>query len=975
VFVGADDARKNESGLLEAFAQLPGELRRRHPLHLVGQRSPETELRNLRLRRRLGLQDSEVVLTGRLTDDELAALYRRSRVVVMPSFAEGLGLPVLEAWAFGTPVVASDRSSLPELVTDQEARFDPSDSRSMARVLGRVLTDDEWWGRLRGTGTARATMLGWDDTAERVVTALHGAVERRRQIRGQGGGRRSLALVTPWRPQVTGVARHAEVMHDALSRHYDVTVVTLPTASRASGVRFLPPDAFLDRAGSFDRVLYEVGNSPFHDFMVPLLRQVPGVVALHDARLDAWLRYSLGPDSDALGALAYREGGIRAWRQGELAGVEIVRSSLGLLVHSERAAAMLTGHSSAIPASLVRVAPMVDLSGARPSRADARRRLGLRPDDVLIATFGRVHPAKRTREVLEAAGRVARTRPHVRVAAVGADADDAYTGDLREEARRTGATVTGDVPPDAYAAWVAASDIAVQLRADDNGETSAALIEAMAGGACVVAEDIGSLGETLGTAGVLVPSPPGVGELSEVLAALVDDPQLRARLGSDAARRVEGRHDVRRAADVYCEVIEEHYRRRDPRSLVEAVGAATVGPERRQAALRAAAANRRDRSGNRLVLDVSELLESHDVTGIQRVELRLAQHLPDVWPGRLLHADATATGLRETLAVAARTCRRQAPVDWPLGRLAGSPGDWLLSGRFFPDADAWEQQLAAWRATGGRVAHVVYDLLPITDPQWFPPSTVDYFPRYLDVVLRHSDVVLSISQATQDALVRRLGTHPPPRRRPPRLARVRLGADLATAPPAAGHDSSVLGAETLPTVLMVGTVEPRKGHRDVVAAFRTLWGTGARVRLVVVGRPGWGTAELHRDLERAARDEPLLEWRRDVDDAELCRLYQHADLLLAASEGEGFGIPLMEAAHFGLPVLARDIAVFREVMGDAAAYFTDGSPAGLAKAIESVLREPLPRTTGLGAVSWETTAQDVVAALRAAGSRGAAWVP
>ncbi len=972
VFVGADDPRKNEANLLAAYAALPAALRREHPLSLVGSRSPESELRLARTRRGLGLGDGEVVLTGRLGDADLAALYGRTRVVAMPSYGEGLGLPVLEAWAFGTPVVASDRTALPEVMGRADAMVDPDDVPAMAAALSAVLSDDDRWAELRAHLLERRGTFSWDRTAGLLVAAVADRLGPASATTGTATDakpvtRPRLALVTPWHPQMSGIARHSEVMAGALAAHYDVTVVAPVGSTPLPGYDLQEPAAFLDAAEEYERVLYQIGNSPFHEFQLPLLRQVAGVVVLHDTVLVDWLRHSFEPGSDALRSLAYRENGVRGWRDGTFSGIELVRASLGVLVHSQRAAEQLVA-GPALPPDLVGVAPLVDNAAARPDRAQARARLGLSDGDVLVSTFGRVHPVKRTLVVLEALATLTPDRPGLKVAVVGADADDGYLREVRAVAARTGATVTGDLSGAAYADWVAATDVAVQLRAEEHGETSGALVEAMAGGAALVVEDVGTFPELVGDVGVVLPSPPAVADVARAVAALVDDPAGLAARAARTRERADRRHGTAAAAVAYRDVVEGHYRRRDPRPFLDAVLAAPVDDERRAAALRCAAANRRDRAGDRLVVDVTELVVPHDLTGIQRVALALSEQLPDAWPGRVLHGDLGAEGLRETLAVAARSAGTGEP-GWPLGRLQARPGDWLLSARFFPDAEERAFVLAAWRATGGRVAHVVHDVLPLTHPQWFPPSAVAYFPRYLDTVLSHSDLVLTVSESTRGELA----TWAAGEGRPlPRLAPLRLGADLGPAPDRAGAPTRAVGDAEPPVVLMVGTVEPRKGHRQALAAVRALQAAGTDVRLVVVGVPGWGPAALHAELERAASDLPYVEWRRDVDDPGLRQLYDSADLLLAASEGEGFGIPLLEAVHRGLPVLARRLPVFREVLAGSTAgavgWFDGTAPDQLALALRDALATARDRRPGAPDRSWRGTAEDVVAALCGAGT-------
>eukprot|EP01034_Spumella_vulgaris_P033098 gene33098-40845_t len=158
------------------------------------------------------------------------------------------------------------------------------------------------------------------------------------------------------------------------------------------------------------------------------------------------------------------------------------------------------------------------------------------------------------------------------------------------------------------------------------------------------------------------------------------------------------------------------------------------------------------------------------------------------------------------------------------------------------------------------------------------------------------------------------------------------------------HTVAQLAAQ--PTFLMVGTIEPRKGHLQVLAAFELLWQRGVQANLVIVGNEGWRPLpenarrtipEIVRRLESHPQRGQRLFWLKGIDDTYLQALYQRCDCLLAASEGEGFGLPLIEAAHASLPLIARDLPVFREVAGTHAHYFSGLEPAALADAVQQWL--------------------------------------
>ena len=108
-------------------------------------------------------------------------LYERARLLVMPSFEEGFGIPVLEAMTAGVPVVAADRGSLPEVLGDAGPLVDPDRPEEIAAAITQLLQNDAYAADCIGRGIARATAFRWDRTVSRILTAYGQAIERRRR--------------------------------------------------------------------------------------------------------------------------------------------------------------------------------------------------------------------------------------------------------------------------------------------------------------------------------------------------------------------------------------------------------------------------------------------------------------------------------------------------------------------------------------------------------------------------------------------------------------------------------------------------------------------------------------------------------------------------------------------------------------------------------------------------------------------------
>jgi glycosyltransferase involved in cell wall biosynthesis len=160
---------------------------------------------------------------------------------------------------------------------------------------------------------------------------------------------------------------------------------------------------------------------------------------------------------------------------------------------------------------------------------------------------------------------------------------------------------------------------------------------------------------------------------------------------------------------------------------------------------------------------------------------------------------------------------------------------------------------------------------------------------------------------------------------------------------------------------MVGTLEPRKGHQQMLAAFDILWSRNIAVNLIMVGKVGWNTESLVTKINKHQMNDSRLFWFNSICDTELEEIYSEATSLIAGSFGEGYGLPIVEAAQRGLPVICRDIPVFHEVAGEAAFYLKGSCPAEIADEIiqwiEGYQQGLFNNSPKVAFLSWKESAQ------------------
>lgn len=156
---------KNEPAVVAAFAAaaLPKSVR----LVFTGDETSEL----LNYARSLGVAD-RLVFTGRVSEETLASLYRGASCLCFASLYEGFGLPIIEAFASGTPVITSNVTSMPEIAGDAAILVDPYDTASIAQALNRLHKDNDFRTLLVERGRRRAEQFTWDAVVERLKAAI-----------------------------------------------------------------------------------------------------------------------------------------------------------------------------------------------------------------------------------------------------------------------------------------------------------------------------------------------------------------------------------------------------------------------------------------------------------------------------------------------------------------------------------------------------------------------------------------------------------------------------------------------------------------------------------------------------------------------------------------------------------------------------------------------------------------------------------
>lgn len=170
LYVGGFSPRKNINGLIEAFSLIKNKLSEPVKLVILGKKGRSYyDYRDRAYS--LGLKD-DVIFTGYVPVEELPLFYNAAHVFCYPSFYEGFGLPPLEAMACGTPTIASDVTSIPEVLGDDALYIDPKDVTDISEKLLKLIDDRKLHLEMSFRGLKRSSMYSWKRTAVETIEVL-----------------------------------------------------------------------------------------------------------------------------------------------------------------------------------------------------------------------------------------------------------------------------------------------------------------------------------------------------------------------------------------------------------------------------------------------------------------------------------------------------------------------------------------------------------------------------------------------------------------------------------------------------------------------------------------------------------------------------------------------------------------------------------------------------------------------------------
>ncbi|MCH4810009.1 glycosyltransferase [Vreelandella neptunia] len=1003
LYTGGIDYRKNIENLIISYSNLPDVILSQHQMAIVCAISPNDRLRLQTIANDHGLSKDAIILTDFVPEDDLIALYNLCTLFVFPSWHEGFGLPVLEAMRCGAAVIGANTSSIPEVIGLEEALFDPKDNDSITIKIQQALTDVNFQKRLQIHAEKQAKNFSWHKTAKASLEAieknfgsLNLVTDSKHFIK-----KPKMAYMSPLPPERSGISDYSADLLPELSKYYDIDVVVqqdyISTEWIVNNCKVVTPNDFLNSHNLYDRVVYHFGNSEFHAYMLPLIEKVPGIVVMHDFFLSGLMAYNGGYanlpffyiqtlySSHGYAAVkAYFESDDTGWIYP--CNKDVISNSNGVIFHSPFSLKLTkewygdfsTDKSQVIP--LLRVS--ADVSDQR--KISAKLELGFAKDDFLICSFGMIGKPKLNDLLIKAwENSLFSKNKNCFLVFVGQNEPAEYGLWINELIKNSpfaeNIIITGWLSEQDFSKYLLAADIGVQLRGLTRGETSAAVLDCMNYGLPTIVNANGSMADLDDDAVLKISDKFESIELETALDTLYKNSELRASLSSKARQKVLLDHSPSVCGQSYYQAVENFYSySASVHQIIDSLDNDYPFDTNHLRSFASAI----DRSipkfyeQKQILVDISELVNRDSKSGIQRVVKNVLKEWlvkpPSGYRVEPIYAMPDKTGFfyARNFTLGFLEYATHLLEDEPISYRAGDVFVGLDLN--FEVAQAQQNFIRNMRNSGVYVSYIVYDLLPIKFPEFWPPQSnvKKIYQSWLEVVTSY-DSAVCISQSVASELKEWMNEHSVHRETPLKISWFHLGSDLENSAPSMGlpenADSVITKLTKHPSFLMVGTLEPRKGYAEVLTAFENLWKKGEKVNLVIVGKKGWLVDKLINKINSHPKLNKHLFWMEGVSDEYLNKIYKNSNCLIAASYGEGFGLPLIEAANHGVPVIARDIPVFREVSESNTLFFSDEKPYNLLNVLHDFLAYPTAAieisSSQKSRLSWEESADNLLNAL------------
>lgn len=573
---GGEDDRKNIAKLITAYSKIKKELIQKYQLVIVCKLSPQSVERYTNLAIERGISE-RVVLTNFVTNEELIQLYNLATLMAFPSIYEGFGLPVVEAWRCGTPVLTSDNSSLGEIAGDGAIQVDPHSEGAITKGLNKALgeTDLE---ALLAKGQERMKLFTWEKVAQTSIEVINNLGKCPDAIQERV---KKIAMFTPLPPMESGIADYSADIIKGLSKYFEIDVYIDNYKAEdleIAGVQIMPVSKFKKNHALYDRIVYQVGNSLFHEYMFPYIKKYQGIVVLHDYNLrnvlEAMYLYKnnqpeqfsqmLLEDLTAEAVNDYTNNLNKEYLQKYEINGFVTNYASRIIVHSIYAKRKLLEKNISHNVNVIAHYVMIDDN--HPEWKKIKAELGIADNKMIFAAFGHVHANKRVIPILKALKKIKEEYADFHFYFVGKldkSIKEEFEQEVAENELQDFVTVTGYTTLEEFQLYMDAADVCLNLRYPYNGESNASFMRLLGKGKCTIVNKIGSFAEVPEDACIMLSNVKELNSLQEIeeiynaMKTACKD-EVRKTISIRALEYAKQELDIAVVIEKYREVIEQN---------------------------------------------------------------------------------------------------------------------------------------------------------------------------------------------------------------------------------------------------------------------------------------------------------------------------------------------------------------------------------------------------------------------------------
>lgn len=577
LFTGGFDYRKNIDGAIAAFEHALMKHRddeefAKCKLIIVGAADANTQQKyeEIFLKRKL---KGKVNLTGYISEKELADLYKKADVFFFPSLYEGFGLPILEAMLGGGYVVSADNSSLPEVCGGHALLCNADKIDEMAEALyqgfynSMIETVAE-----KNKRQEYALNYSWEKTSQKMLDFWE-----KGDVLTIQKEKSSIAILTPWPEQETGIANFQYKLVPYLQKYYMVDIFTdalKHNCKKYNNIGFYGIEDFVKLKGKYKHVLYEVGNNvDFHKEIFEQLESHKGVAEIHDYILTPFffhayfLKGNKGKFKEEL-KTGYGDAGVKEFHNCERS---LRQPDMNLFPMSHTVAkcankVILHNHWSVeqLGVKNARVIPLPCFDKEQFEKDEMQKLISqIKANykvekEIIIGCFGWVNANKRPQIIIKAINELIQLNYDVKLFFWGKAADNIVSNLAKEMNIQDSVCISGYLNREEYAAALNMTDIVINLRYPSMGESSGTLCEAFKYGKAVIVSDLNQYKEFPDEVCWKVPiCDQEQALLTEYLKCLIEKKDVRAALGNNAKCYAENALNPERIAAQYYNFLEK----------------------------------------------------------------------------------------------------------------------------------------------------------------------------------------------------------------------------------------------------------------------------------------------------------------------------------------------------------------------------------------------------------------------------------